>query len=51
MWVLQGSIGPVSIFKNHVVFRSPVVLKDGLIANRIFSGDQVRMHVRSLDDS
>ncbi|CAF1341544.1 unnamed protein product [Adineta steineri] len=35
-----GSIGPISIFKNHVIFRSPVVLKDGLIASKIFSGDQ-----------
>ncbi|CAF1682173.1 unnamed protein product, partial [Adineta ricciae] len=35
-----GSVGPISIFKNHVVFRSPVVLKDGLVSNRIFSGDQ-----------
>ena len=38
---VKGSVGPISIFKNHVVFRSPVVLKDGLVANRIFSGDQV----------
>ena len=38
---LQGSIGPISIFKNHVIFRSPVVFKDGLIANKIFSGEQV----------
>ena len=38
----QGSIGPVSIFKNHVIFRSPVVLKDGLTASKIFSAEQVR---------
>lgn len=35
-----GSIGPISIFKNHVIFRSPVVFKDGLIASKIFSGEQ-----------
>lgn len=38
---LQGGAGPISIFKNHVVFRSPVVLKDGLMTSKIFSGDQV----------
>ncbi|CAF1586487.1 unnamed protein product [Rotaria magnacalcarata] len=35
-----GSIGPITIFKSHVIFRSPVVFKDGFIANKISSGDQ-----------
>ncbi|CAM4928370.1 unnamed protein product [Rotaria socialis] len=35
-----GNIGPITIFKSHVIFRSPVVFKDGFIANKISSGDQ-----------
>jgi len=35
-----GSMGPISLFKSHVIFRAPAVFKDGLIANKIFSGNQ-----------